>query len=170
MPEDRPAFQPSASGLPVFSIADCRCSATMCSGNVRPALQVGVPVDGLAPPLQAVLHTAYASRSVAGGGAAPQGGEGGRLSAGGGPPRSPLRQKGGKTDDDITWFGNLPDGLSFEAGGKTRGGGRIVGTPNAVTPAGGALCEIFARNKHGTVSYNWHVEITDMPPVWDGYG
>ena len=142
----------------------------MCSGNVRPALQVGVPVDGLAPPLQAVLHTAYASRSVAGGGAAPQGGEGGRLSAGGGPPRSPLRQKGGKTDDDITWFGNLPDGLSFEAGGKTRGGGRIVGTPNAVTPAGGALCEIFARNKHGTVSYNWHVEITDMPPVWDGYG
>ena len=91
MAEAHAASRPPHSGLPVFSIADCRCSATKCSGNIRPALQVGVPVDGLQPPLQAVLHTAYASRGSADG-AAPQGGDEGRLSPGGGPPRSPLRQ------------------------------------------------------------------------------
>jgi GTPase SAR1 family protein len=143
---------------PVFAMVDCRKDgADDPDGMFRDALEVGVGVDALdlrpvAPPQ--------------GGSGNPQGNSVSRFGGSGSSSgRGRAASAWDPTEAGYLFFGELPEGLSFE----DERTGKVVGTPRAPCP-GGRFYEIFARNEHGTVSVNWWVEINDAPPQWHDGG
>ena len=151
----RPA---SSKKAPVFAMVDCRKDgANDRDGLFRDALEVGVSVDGL--DLRPVAPAQGGARGPSRFGRDnTQSGEFERVARAQPHPWNPAEGK-------YVFFGELPDGLSFE----DERTGRIVGTP-AVPCPGGRFYEIHARNEHGTVSVNWWVEVNDAPPLWHETG